>query len=135
MARAAPKMCNRPITVQTHTTQLLTSGSSAQLGRHRRHLKDFPKECGISASPLLLLLLFFFVFLSFFLGLHPRHMKLPKLGVELELELPAYATATARPELSCICHLHHGSRQCQTLNSLSKARDQTRILVDTSRVR
>ena len=46
-----------------------------------------------------------------FLGLHPRHMEVPRLGVESELWLPAYATAIARPdpELSCVCDLHHSS--------------------------
>ena len=27
------------------------------------------------------------------LGLHPQHMEVPRLGDELELQLPAYATA------------------------------------------
>ena len=40
---------------------------------------------------LLLLLLLFFCFL----GLHSQHMEVPRLGVELELQLPAYTTATA----------------------------------------
>ena len=31
----------------------------------------------------------------FFLGLHPRHMEVPRLGVELELQPLAYPTATA----------------------------------------
>ena len=40
--------------------------------------------------------LFFFSFLSFFLfflgggGLNQQHMKVPRLGIELELQLPAY---------------------------------------------
>ena len=34
---------------------------------------------------------FFFAFL----GLHLRHMKAPRLGVQSELQLPAYSTATA----------------------------------------
>ena len=33
----------------------------------------------------------------FFLGLHPHHMEVPRLGVKLELQLPAYATATLDP--------------------------------------
>ena len=33
-----------------------------------------------------------------FLGLHLRHMEVPRLGVELELQLPAYLTATATPD-------------------------------------
>ena len=41
----------------------------------------------------------FFFFLSFFLGLHPQHMEIRRLGVESELQLPAYITATARSEL------------------------------------
>ena len=33
-------------------------------------------------------------------GAHPRHIEVPKLGVELELQLLAYTTATAMPDLS-----------------------------------
>ena len=33
-------------------------------------------------------------------------------GVELELQLLAYTTATAMLDLSRICYLHHSSRQC-----------------------
>ena len=36
----------------------------------------------------------FFVF-CLFLGLHLQHMEVPRLGVKLELQLPAYATAIA----------------------------------------
>ena len=64
-----------------------------------------------------------------FLGLYPWHMEIPRLGVELELQLPAYTTATAMPDLSCICELHHSSQQCQILNPLSEARDQTHNLM------
>ena len=39
-----------------------------------------------------------------------------------ELQLPAYATATAMRDPSCICNLHHSSGQCQILNPLSEAR-------------
>ena len=62
-------------------------------------------------------------------------MEVPKLGVESELKLPAYATATATWDLSCLCDLHHSSQQCQILHPLSKARDRTRLLVDASQVR
>ena len=56
--------------------------------------------------------------------------------VELELQLLAYTTATATtmPDLSCICDLHCSSGQCWILNALSEARDQTCILMVTSRV-
>ena len=52
-------------------------------------------------------------------------MEVPRLRVELELKLLAYATATAMPDLSHVCDLHHSSRQRQILNPLSEARDPT----------
>ena len=61
-------------------------------------------------------------------------MEAPRLGVQSELQLPAYATATAMPDTSCICDLHHSSQQCQIPNALSKARDRTHILMDTSHI-
>ena len=64
-------------------------------------------------------------------GLHQRHMEVSGLGDESELQLPAYATA--RPDLSRICDLHHSSQQHWILNPLRKARDRTCIiLMDTS---
>ena len=38
------------------------------------------------------------------------------------------------PDPSCVCNLHHSLRQWQILNPLSEAKDQTHILMDTSRV-
>ena len=58
-------------------------------------------------------------------------MEVPRLMVELELQLPAYTTATATPNLSHICDLGCSLQQCQILNPLSKARDGTHILEDT----
>ena len=62
-------------------------------------------------------------FFLVFLGLHPWHMKIPRLAVKLELQLPAYTTATATPDPSRICDLHHSLQQCWILNPLSGARD------------
>ena len=59
-------------------------------------------------------------------------MEVPRLGVKLELQLLAYTTATAMPYPSRVCNLRHGSRQRGILNPLSKARDQARVLMDTS---
>ena len=59
-------------------------------------------------------------------------MEVPRLGVELELQLPAYAKATATQDLSHVYNLHHSSQQCWILNPLGKAREGTCILVDTS---
>ena len=63
-------------------------------------------------------------------------MEVPRLGGELEQWLLSYdtATATATWDPSCICDLYHCSWQCQILYSLSKARDQTYVLMDTSQV-
>jgi len=72
--------------------------------------------------------MFFFSFFFFFLGPHPGHMEVPRLGVKSELQLLAYTTATATQNPSHICNLHHSSQQHQILNPLSKARDQTRSL-------
>jgi len=59
-------------------------------------------------------------------------MELLRLGVQLELQLPAYTTAAAIPDPSHVCNLHLSSLQCWILNPLSKARNQTCILMDTS---
>ena len=57
----------------------------------------------------------------------------PPLGIEWELQLPAYTTATALQDPRRICDLHHSS-PCQILNPLSEARDWTHILMDTSQM-
>ena len=54
---------------------------------------------------------------------HTCHMKVPRQGVKLELQLLAYTTVTAMPDPSS--HLHHSSWQRQILNPPSEARDQT----------
>ena len=59
-------------------------------------------------------------------------MEIPRLGVESELYLPAYTTATATWDPSRVYHLHHSSQQCRILNPLSKARDPTRNFRITS---
>ena len=48
-------------------------------------------------------------------------MEVPRLGVQTQLKLPVYTTATAKPDLSHVANLHHSSGQCQILNPLSKA--------------
>ena len=61
-------------------------------------------------------------------------MEVPRLGVEQELQLLAYDTATVMQDPSCICDLHHSSWQCRILNPLSEARDQTCVLMDASQI-
>ena len=62
----------------------------------------------------------YFVSLFFCGGPCPRHMEVSRLGVELELQLLAYATVTATQDPSHTCDLHHSSRQCQIVNPLSR---------------
>ena len=69
----------------------------------------------------------FFVVVVVFLG----HMEIPRLGVESELQPPAYTTAIATWHLSLLCDLYHSSWQHWILNPLSQARDRTRVLTDT----
>ena len=61
----------------------------------------------------------------FFLRLHLEHEEVPRLGVESELQPPAYTTATAMPHPRCICDLHQSLRQGWLLNPLSEARNRT----------
>ena len=58
-----------------------------------------------------------------------QHMEGPRLGVESELQLPAYAIGTAMQDQSHVYDLHHSSRQRRILNPLSKAKDQTCVLM------
>ena len=92
----------------------------------------FPVYWGLA----LFFCLFFFLSLSlsffFFLGPHPQHMEVPRPGVKLERQLPATATAVQDPDQ--VCNLYHSSWQCRTHNPLSKARDWTRVLLDTSQL-
>ena len=62
---------------------------------------------------------------------YPRHIEVPGPGVNLELQLLAYAIVMATLDPSHICDLQHSLQQCQIFNPLSEARDQTRILMDT----
>ena len=80
---------------------------------------------GIRTFYFILFYLPLFLFLFFFLGPHLQHMEVPRLRVESELQLPAYTPATATPDPSSVCDLHHSSWKPWILNPLSKARDHT----------
>ena len=73
---------------------------------------------------------YFLIFI--FLGPRLCHMEVPRLGVELELQLLAYATAIAMRDPSHVYDLYCSSQQCRILNPLNGARDWTHILMDTS---
>ena len=77
-------------------------------GRVSSLVTRIPQDCGLRTAE-------FFFFLHF-LGSHLRHMEGPRLGVELELQLRTYTTATAMPHPSHLCSLPCSLRQCQILN-------------------
>ena len=54
----------------------------------------------------LTLIAYGFFFFSF-LGLHLQHIEVSRLGVKSEWQLLAYTTATAMPDVNCICDLPH----------------------------
>ena len=60
--------------------------------------------------------IFIYLFVSVFLGPHLWHMEVPRLGVQSELQLPAYTTATAMPDPSRVCNLQtaHGNARFLT---------------------
>ena len=61
-------------------------------------------------------------------------MEFSRLGIWIRAVAVGYAIATAVPDPSCICNLHHSSWQCQILNPLNKARDRTCFLMDMSQI-
>ena len=109
--------CGSPKLVVFGSSELMCAGQACDLG-----ISEDPShisQCSITA--LCPDVAFFLVFLSFS-GPHLRHMEVPRLGVQSELWLPAYARAPAMQDPSCICNLHPSSQQCW-INLLSKARD------------
>ena len=74
----------------------------------------------------------FYLFIYCILGPYPGHMEVPGLGVQLELQPPAYTTATTTQDPSRVFDLQHSSQQHKSLNPLSETRDRTYILMDPS---
>ena len=124
LARKAHPFCPRPL------PPTLSAGKQlSMVGEEANALLCF-------SFPFLILFIYLYLFLFFcFLGTHPQHMEVPRLGIELELQLPAYTTAIAMQDLSCFFDLHHSPRQCWILNTLSEARDPTCNLVVPSQIR
>ena len=106
-----------------YTVYRSSGGRDRTCATHRDHIRSLThcasRELHESS------LLFFF----FFLQPHLQHMDIPRPGFKLELQLPAIDIVIQDP--SCTCKLHHSLRQCQKLNPLIKAKDQTFILTDT----
>jgi len=80
--------------------------------------------------------LMYFFFLSFFaiFGAAPVAYAGSKARGRIGAIAAAYATATAAWDPSCICDLHHSSRQHRILNPLSKVRDWTHNLMVSCRI-
>ena len=81
------------------------------------------------------IIIIIFCLSSFFKGCTLSIQKFPGQGSNRRCccwPLPERATAT--PDPSHICDLHHSSQQYQFLNSLSKARDWIYILMDTGQI-
>ena len=79
------------------------------------------KSLGLYPTAQAILFIYLFIYFCFLGG----HMEVPRLGAKSELQLPAYATATATQDLSQVCNLPHISLQCQIPNPQSEARDRT----------
>ena len=109
--------------LKSKKTKTKNKTSGRKYTKHQQYINTevVPKFCVLG----------FFLFVCFFRA-HLQHMEVPRLGVKSEIQLPAYTTATATQNLNHVCHLYHSLRQHQILNPLSRARDQTCILMDTS---
>ena len=75
--------------------------------------------------------IFFFFFFFFFMWLHPQHLEVSRLEVELEQQL---LDCTHSHSNLRVCNLHHSLWQCWILNPRSGTEDQTLVLMNTSQV-
>ena len=140
--------CGSEVTVaKTQSCLTLGSGSPAEGQMLNKKLGGFPAPSqlleprdfgefldGFSVSVLCHLRstsVLAFIFFFCFLGPHLQNVEVPRLGVESELQLLAYTTATATPHPSLVRDLCCSSQQCRILNWLNEARDRTRTLMDT----
>ena len=70
-----------------------------------------------------------------FLWPRPQHMEAPRLGIELEPQLPPMTQPQQREILASSSTYTRSSQQCQILSPLREARDQTPVFMDPSWVR
>ena len=81
---------------------------------HKRPLKATLLVKQVGSFHLLFCLFILFIYLLpffFFLEPHSWHTEVPRLGVELELQLQTYTTASATQDPNHICNLHLSSQQ------------------------
>ena len=67
-----------------------------------------------------------------FLWPRPQRMEAPRLGVELEPQLPPMTQPQQREILASSSTYTHSSQQCHILSPLIEARDQTPVFMDPS---
>ena len=109
--------------------------SGRSVASAKRLCLSSPRNSDSSGTVVVSALLYIYFCLCHFLGPHPQHMEVPRLGVKSELYPPAYTRATATQDPSQVCSLHNSSWQYQILNPLIEARDRTRNLMVPSRIR
>ena len=93
--RLAPGLCMK-------VPELINRGSALQVNfppSPAPHLQALACHPLTSIS---FILSFFFFFFSAFLGLYLQHMGVPRLGVKLEQQVPAYTTVTATRDPSWV---------------------------------
>ena len=129
--------CYRPISVLSFTTKISVNYSLCTLLPIlvTYSLFSFTSETTLSKiiqKSNLMVQLNFKIFFFRFLGSHLQHMDVPRLGVKLELQLPAYTTATAMRDL--ILSLRPTPQLLATSDPrpTEQGQDRTCILMDTS---
>ena len=73
-----------------------------------------------------------YVYVYVFLGPHLQRMEFRRLGSRIGAAAVSLCHSHSNTRLSHIFNLCHSSQQHQILNSLTKERDRTCILIDTS---
>ena len=117
-----------------HPSQIIDQVSGQNQDNRRCFLRASGFHLAIPNSTIFFLCIYLFVYLFCFLGPYPQHTEIPRLGVQSELQLPTYATATATWDPSRVCDLHHCSRQRRIPNPLSEARDRIHNLMVPSQI-
>ena len=128
-----PSICRTLSTYKTETLCLWTApslpsapGSQCSTFCLWTQVLEVPPVSGITQN------LFFCFVLLCFLGPHPQHMEVPRLVVKSELQLPLMPQPQQQKiwAISVTYTTAHGN--AGFFNPLSKAGDQTHILLDTS---
>ena len=91
-------------------------------------LRDFPPL--LKGAPIFVWCFIFFLYF-FFVMITPAVYGSSQARGRIGAAPAANPPATATPDLNHVCNIHCSLGQCQILNPLSKAKDQTHILTVT----